>query len=44
MSPKICVVVGAGPGLGLAVARRFGLEGYHLALDAPRAEALAEYV
>ncbi|HMR63289.1 MAG TPA: SDR family NAD(P)-dependent oxidoreductase [Anaerolineae bacterium] len=44
MSPKICVVVGAGPGLGLAVARRFGLEGYHLALVARRAEALAEYV
>jgi NAD(P)-dependent dehydrogenase (short-subunit alcohol dehydrogenase family) len=33
-------VVGAGPGLGLAVARRFGLEGYRVALVARNAERL----
>lgn len=43
MSDKICVVVGAGPGIGLAVAKRFGREGFQLALVARRAEALAQY-
>jgi NAD(P)-dependent dehydrogenase (short-subunit alcohol dehydrogenase family) len=32
----VCVVVGVGPGIGLAVARRFGREGYRLALLARR--------
>ncbi|MCB0214170.1 MAG: SDR family NAD(P)-dependent oxidoreductase [Anaerolineae bacterium] len=44
MSKKICVVVGVGPGIGLAVAKRFGREGFDLALIARRAEALAQYV
>lgn len=43
MTDKICVVVGAGPGVGLAVAKRFGREGFQLALVARRAEALAQY-
>src|SRR6185295_7655594 len=43
MSSKICVVVGAGPGLGLAVAKRFGREGYLVALVARRADRLEEY-
>jgi NADP-dependent 3-hydroxy acid dehydrogenase YdfG len=43
MSPKVCAVVGAGVGLGLAIAQRFGREGYQLALLARRPEMLAEY-
>lgn len=41
---KTVVVIGAGPGLGNAVAARFGREGYRAALVARRAEALKEYV
>lgn len=41
---KTVVVVGAGTGLGNAVAARFGREGYHAALVARRADALASYV
>lgn len=37
-------VLGAGPGLGLAVARRFGREGYRVVLVARRADALAGHV
>jgi short-subunit dehydrogenase len=36
-------IVGAGPLLGLSIARRFGREGFRVALVARRAEALAEY-
>src|SRR4029079_12863656 len=32
MSSPVIVVVGAGPGLGASVARRFGREGYDVAL------------
>ena len=31
---KLCVVAGAGPGLGLAIARRFAAEGHDVALIA----------
>jgi len=44
MSNKLCVVVGAGAGLGLSIAHRFGKEGYAIALIARRPEALSEYV
>jgi short-subunit dehydrogenase len=44
MTLPIITVVGAGPGVGLAVARRFGREGYRVALVARRPEALDEYV
>lgn len=44
MNKKLCVVVGVGPGVGLAVARRFGREGFLLALIARRAEVIAAYV
>lgn len=43
MSKKLCVIVGVGPGLGLAIARKFGQEGYQLAIVARRVEAIAEY-
>jgi NAD(P)-dependent dehydrogenase (short-subunit alcohol dehydrogenase family) len=45
MSSPVVLVLGAGPGLGTAVARRFGEEGYAVALvarDAARLEQLAE--
>ncbi len=32
MSEKVCAIIGAGPGNGLAFARRFAAEGYRLAL------------
>ena len=41
---SVCVIVGAGPGIGLAVARRFAREGYTLALIARSAEKLGGYV
>lgn len=34
--PPVCVVAGVGPGIGLAVARRFAREGYAVALMARR--------
>lgn len=45
MSKPLCVVIGAGPGVGIHVARRFGQEGFALALlarDAGRVDALAQ--
>ena len=44
MSAKLCVIVGVGPSLGLAQGRRFGREGYRIALVSRRAEALPGYV
>ena len=44
MAKKVCVVVGAGPGIGLAVARKFAREGFEIALLARRTEALETYV
>ena len=44
MEKKTIVVIGAGPGLGNAVAARFGREGYRAALVARRADALEGYV
>ena len=44
MSKPVIAVVGAGPGVGLAVARRFTREGFRVALIARRPEALDEYV
>lgn len=43
MERKTAVIIGVGPGIGMAVARRFGREGYEVALVARRAEALATY-
>jgi NAD(P)-dependent dehydrogenase (short-subunit alcohol dehydrogenase family) len=40
MDNKVLVVVGAGPGVGASVARRFGREGYDVALIARSGDAL----
>lgn len=42
MSNPVIVVVGAGPGLGASVARRFGREGYDVALLSRGADELDE--
>lgn len=41
MTNPLLLVLGAGPGLGLAVARRFGRDGYDVALAGRSAESLA---
>lgn len=43
MPDGICAVVGMGPGIGMAVARRFGAEGYRIALMARRSDKLDDY-
>ena len=46
-STKVAVVVGAGPGLGFSVAKRFAAGGFHVALmsrTAERVEALAQQI
>ena len=43
MNNKICTIVGIGPGLGMAIAKRFGLEGYQIAMIARRSDALEQY-
>jgi NADP-dependent 3-hydroxy acid dehydrogenase YdfG len=42
MDNKVLVVVGAGPGVGASVARRFGREGYDVALIARSAASLEQ--
>jgi len=47
MDPKVCVVVGAGPGNGAAIAARFAAAGYRVALcarDEQRLAALARKI
>jgi short-subunit dehydrogenase len=39
----LCTVVGAGPGVGMAVARRFGSDGHRLALVARSAGAVSRF-
>lgn len=43
MSNKICVVVGVGSGLGFAIAHKFGIEGYQVAVLARNTKAIAKY-
>jgi short-subunit dehydrogenase len=40
----VCVVVGVGPGIGQAVAKRFGREGYALGLIARKKDSLTGFV
>ena len=40
----VCAIVGVGPGVGLAVAKRFAREGFDLALIARRPDALGDYI
>jgi len=40
----VCVVVGVGPGIGQAVARRFGREGFTLGLIARKKDSLTAFV
>ncbi len=44
MTRPHAIIVGAGPGMGLALARRFGAGGYHISLLARRQETLNRYV
>ena len=43
MNSRICVIVGAGGGLGMACARRFGREGYRIALLSRSEDKLFDY-
>ncbi|WML43424.1 SDR family NAD(P)-dependent oxidoreductase [Neobacillus sp. PS3-40] len=43
MSEKLMLIVGAGPGISLSTARKFGREGFKVALIARRLEALQQY-
>lgn len=40
----LCVIIGAGPGIGLSVAFRFATEGFRVALIARTAEKLDDYI
>src|SRR4051812_20271962 len=42
VDPQHIVIVGAGPGLGAALAHRFGREGFSVTLVARREQALAD--
>jgi NAD(P)-dependent dehydrogenase (short-subunit alcohol dehydrogenase family) len=44
MSDKLAIVAGVGPGMGLALARRFAADGCGVALIARRADALAGFL
>nr|MDQ3318356.1 SDR family NAD(P)-dependent oxidoreductase [Actinomycetota bacterium] len=41
MAEKVAVVLGVGPGLGAAIARRFAREGYSLGLMARREDSVS---
>lgn len=43
MTNKVMLIVGAGPGISMSTAKRFGNEGYTIALIARREEALNQY-
>lgn len=44
MSDRILLIVGAGPGISLHTARKFGKEGFRIALISRSMESLKEYV
>lgn len=43
MEEKVCVVAGMGPGMGLALCRRFGREGFAVAMLARNRERLTQF-
>jgi len=43
MNDPLCVIVGMGPGMGLAIAKRFAKEGFAIAQIARRMEALEKF-
>ncbi|KPB05948.1 SDR family NAD(P)-dependent oxidoreductase [Bacillus sp. CHD6a] len=43
MNNKVMLIVGAGPGISLSTAKKFGREGYKIAMIARREEALNQY-
>ncbi|MDQ0200338.1 SDR family NAD(P)-dependent oxidoreductase [Neobacillus ginsengisoli] len=43
MSEKVLLIVGAGPGISLSTARKFGNKGFKIALIARRLQALQQY-
>lgn len=43
MNKKICVIVGAGPGMGLALGKRFAKEDFKIIFVARRLEALQQF-
>ncbi|MEH7417355.1 SDR family NAD(P)-dependent oxidoreductase [Neobacillus drentensis] len=43
MTGKILLIVGAGPGISLNTARKFGKEGFNVALIARNMESLQKY-
>ncbi len=42
MDKKVCAIAGVGPGMGLALCRRFGREGFHVAMLGRTEARLAE--
>ncbi|MEM6284453.1 MAG: SDR family NAD(P)-dependent oxidoreductase [Chloroflexota bacterium] len=44
MADKTCIIIGAGPGISMAVARRFAAEGYSIALISRSSGKLKGYV
>lgn len=43
MSEKVILIIGAGPGIGLSTARKFGEKGFKVALIARRLQLLQQY-
>lgn len=43
MDKKLCIVIGAGPGMGVAVSKRFGKNGFKIAMIARSKDKLANY-
>ncbi len=42
MENKVCAIAGVGPGMGLALCRRFGREGFHIAMIGRNEKRLGE--
>jgi len=43
MNKKLCIVVGVGPGMGLAISKRFGKQGFRIAMIARSKDKLKSY-